>query len=24
MVSDLLQLTGMDYFEARELIPGLD
>src|SRR5215208_6420101 len=24
MVSDLLQLTGMDYFEARELIPRLD
>jgi uncharacterized membrane protein YgaE (UPF0421/DUF939 family) len=24
MVTDLLQLTGMDYSEARELIPGLD
>jgi uncharacterized membrane protein YgaE (UPF0421/DUF939 family) len=24
MVTDLMQLTGMDYFEARELIPGLD
>jgi hypothetical protein len=24
LVADLLQLTGMDYFEARELIPGMD
>jgi uncharacterized membrane protein YgaE (UPF0421/DUF939 family) len=24
MVADMLQLTGVDYFEARELIPGMD
>jgi hypothetical protein len=24
MVADLLQLTGVDYFDARELIPGMD
>jgi hypothetical protein len=24
MVADLMQLTGMDYHEARELLPDMD
>jgi hypothetical protein len=24
MVADLMELTGMEYTEARELIPGMD
>jgi hypothetical protein len=24
MVADLMQLTGLDYYEARELLPDMD